>query len=144
MKSAFEFFFIIIVFSATCFGQSTDLATIKQLNQQWLNALVKNDSAALANILADDFILINPAGARRTKADNESNLRQPNQEVTSIQIDSEDVRLLSGDVGIITVWTTNNITMGTEKTVLKICYMDIYQKRNNKWKAVAAHVTLLP
>jgi hypothetical protein len=26
---------------------------------------------------------------------------------------------------------------------LKICYMDIYQKRNNRWKAVAAHVSLL-
>lgn len=82
------------------------------------------------------------AGIRRTKTDNIS-LHNPGQQVTRIDIDSQDVRFLTAAVGIITVWTTNYITQDTQKTVLKICYMDIYQKRNNQWKAVAAHVTVL-
>ena len=129
--------------SITCYGQDGDTGIIRQLNQQFLNALVKEDSVALANILADDFILINPAGKRRTKADNLSGLHVPGQSVTGIQIDSEDLRLLSDNLGIVTVWTTNHIISGNETMILKICYMDIYQKRNKKWKAVAAHVTLL-
>jgi uncharacterized protein (TIGR02246 family) len=115
---------------------------IKQLNRQWLDAIVQEDSAALARILADDFVLINPVGMRRTKANNVS-LHNPGQQVNRVDIDSQDVRMLTDEVGIITVWTTNYITQGAEKVVLKICYMDVYQKRKGQWKAVAGHVTLL-
>lgn len=132
-----------VICSGVSFAQSSDAVIIKQLNQKWLNALVQKDSAALANILANDFILINPGGNRRTKADNLSNLNVTGQQITDITIDSEDVRMLSDNLGTITVWTTNHITSGTEKIIFKICYMDIYQKRNNQWKAIAAHVSLL-
>jgi ketosteroid isomerase-like protein len=77
-----------------CCAQDKDADIIKQLNQQFLNALVQRDSVTLANILADDFILINPAGKRRTKADNLSTLRASDQSVTDINIDSEDLRML--------------------------------------------------
>jgi len=123
-------------------AQATDATIIKQLNRQWLDAIVQEDSAALARILADDFVLINPAGMRRTKADNTS-LHHSGQQVTRVDIDSQEVRLLTNEIGVITVWTTNYITQGSEKMALNICYMDIYQKRNGQWKAVAGHVTLL-
>ena len=139
--------YLITLLLANCslvsFAQNGDAAVIQQLNQDWLNALVKGDSASLGKILADDFILINPGGQRRTKADNLSNMHVPGQQITGITIDSENLRMLSDELGMITVWTTNYISSGTEKIILKICYMDIYQKRNNQWKAVAAHVSLL-
>jgi uncharacterized protein (TIGR02246 family) len=122
-------------------AQNGETAVIKKLNQEFLNALVREDSASLANILADDFVLINPAGKRRTKADNLASLHVPGQQITGVIIDSEELRMLTDYVGTITVWTTNHVTTGTGKTTFKICYMDIYQKRNGKWKAVAAHVT---
>lgn len=123
-------------------AQSADAITIKNLNRQWLDAIVREDSASLARILADDFVLINPSGMRRTKADNIP-MHIPGQQVTNIVIDSQDLRFLTNDVGVITVWTTNYITQGAEKMVLKICFMDIYQKRKGQWRAVAAHVTLM-
>jgi len=128
--------------SLLVYAQNADVTKIKQLNRQWLDAIVQEDSAALGRILADDFVLINPGGMRRTKADNIS-LHNPSQQVTRVDIDSQNVRMLTDDVGIITVWTTNYITQGTEKVVYEICYMDIYQKRKGQWKAVAGHVTLL-
>ena len=128
---------------SACPAQNSDTAIIRKLNGEWLNAIVHHDSASLANILADDFILINPSGQRRTKADNLSNLHATGQLVTGITIDSQDLRMLSANLGVITVWTTNYIKSGKEKMILKICYIDIYQKRNKKWQAVAGHVTLL-
>jgi uncharacterized protein (TIGR02246 family) len=142
LKRSLLFAFNLACSSLLSYAQTADITVIKQLNRQWLDAIVQEDPAALSRILADDFVLINPGGMRRTKADNIS-LHNPGQQVTRIDIDSQNVRLLTDDVGIITVWTTNYITQGSEKTVLKICYMDIYQKRNNQWKAVAGHVTLL-
>lgn len=134
--------FILPGLSLSSKAQNADATTIKQLNRQWLDAIVREDSAALGRILAEDFVLINPGGKRRTKADNIS-LHNPGQQVTRVNIDSQDIRLLTAEVGIITVWTTNYITQGTKKIILKICYLDIYQKINNQWKAVAGHVTLL-
>ncbi len=100
MKSMSFLMQLLALVSITCYAQQDgDTGIIRQLNQQFLNALVKEDSAALANILADDFILINPAGKRRTKADNLSGLHVPGQSVTGIQIDSEDLRLFVGQSG---------------------------------------------
>lgn len=143
MKPKSFFTIILCIVCIACCAQDRDADIIRQLNQQFLNALVQKDSSALANILAEDFILINPDGKRRTKTDNLANLHVPGQSVTGINIDSEDLRLFSENLGIITVWTTNHIRSGNEAMTLKICYMDIYQKRNKKWQAVAAHVTLL-
>lgn len=134
---------LFVLFNSACPAQNSDTAIIRKLNSEWLNAIIHRDSASLANILADDFILINPSGQRRTKADNLSNLHVPGQSVTSITIDNQNLRMLSGNIGVITVWTTNYINSGKEKMILKICYTDIYQKRNKKWQAVAGHVTLL-
>jgi len=142
LKRILLFVFILAGSSLSSYAQSAEAKTIKQLNRQFLDAIVQEDSASLARILADDFILINPAGMRRTKADN-TRMHVPGQKVTRVDIDSETVRFLTDEVGVITVWTTNYVTQGEEKMVFRICYMDIYQKRNNQWKAVAGHVTLL-
>jgi uncharacterized protein (TIGR02246 family) len=142
LKRVLLFIIILAGFFLSSNAQSADAITIKKLNRQWLDAIVHEDSASLSRILADDFVLINPGGMRRTKADNIP-MHIPGQQITNIVIDSQDLRFLTNEVGVITVWTTNYITQGAEKTVLKICYMDIYQKRKGQWRAVAAHVTLL-
>jgi ketosteroid isomerase-like protein len=134
---------LFVSFSVNAFGQNADVETIKKLNRSFLNALINKDSTALSNILADDFLLINPSGIKRNKTDNLATLRLPNQQIVAIDIDSADVRLLTNDVGQITVWTNNTVVADGKKTILKICYQDTYAKRNKQWKAVAAHVTLL-
>jgi len=134
---------LFVSFSANVFGQNGDVETIKKLNRGFLDALVSKDTTALSKILADDFLLINPSGIKRNKEDNLAALQSSNQQVVSIDIDSADVRLLTNDIGQITVWTTNVVIADGKKNTFKICYQDTYAKRNKQWKAVAAHVTLL-
>ena len=132
-----------LTFSANCFAQTNNEAILKGLNEKFLNALVNSDTTALSNVLASDFILVNPGGIKRNKADNLATLLIPNQKVLSINIDSVEVRMITGDVGIVSAWTTFVIEAGGKKTTGKNCYQDIYARRNNKWKAVSAHVTML-
>ncbi|HEV3224345.1 MAG TPA: nuclear transport factor 2 family protein [Puia sp.] len=142
MKRVFYLSIILISFSFQSPGQNPDIETLKKLNRDFLNAIVNRDTTTLSNILADDFMLINPGGIKRNKADNLSNALTPNQKV-SVDIDSIEVRLLSGEVGLVTAWTNNVITTEKDNTTFKICYQDVYMKRRNKWVAVAAHVSLL-
>lgn len=87
----------------TVSGQNPDIETLKKLNKDFLNSIVNRDTATLSKILADDFMLINPAGMKRNKADNLSGVLNSNQKI-SVDIDSVEVRLLSGEVGLVTAW----------------------------------------
>ena len=143
MKGLLLLSFLAVFFSVDSFGQSHDMDAIKHLNEDWLNALPKRDSATLSKILADDFILIAPNGSKSSKHDNLMNLLSPNVEVNAVHIDSAEVRLLTPDVGILTAWTSFEMKIDGKSSIGKNCYQDIYMKRKNKWVAVSAHVTLL-
>jgi len=132
---------IFLFSSSSSNGQNSDVETLKKLNREFLNAIVNKDTAALSNILADDFMLVNPGGMKRNKQDNLTNILTPNQDVISVDIDSILVRLLSTDVGWVMAWTTNLVRANGINSTFKICYLDIYMKRKTKWVAVAAHVT---
>jgi len=134
---------IMLMLSYASTAQSSDDETIKMLNKNFLDAIVNRDSAALGKVLANDFLMVNAAGIKRTKADNLNNAVQPGVKILSDHIDSVQVRMITNDVGILSAWTTFEIEAGGKKTIGKNCYQDIYAKRNGVWLAVSAHVTML-
>ncbi|HJT73762.1 MAG TPA: nuclear transport factor 2 family protein [Chitinophaga sp.] len=138
----FTLLFILLVIPRLGFSQEKDKQEILALNEQWLKSYAPRDTATLSRIFADDFILVSPKGTKMSKQDVLLNAMSPNQETVSIHIDSADVRLF-GDTGLITATTTFILRIDGKEVKGKNCYSDLYVKRNNKWVAVAAHVTLL-
>lgn len=132
---------LVFIFN-TAFAQSKDIEAIKSLNEAWLKTYPTRDSITLSKILADDFILVNPRGIRMTKKEVLLGLNSPEVETISVHIDSVGVRIF-GDIGLITCKTTFILKMNNKESTGKNCYSDLYAKRNGKWSAVAAHVTLL-
>jgi uncharacterized protein (TIGR02246 family) len=123
------------------FSQKNDIEKLTKLNQDWIKLSIKKDTAAFAKIFADDFVLISPNGAKRTKWEVVKNIL--NQDIRSQSIDSIDVRLLTNDVGLITCYTTFVLISEDKDVTGKNCYQDVYIKRKGRWFALAAHVTLL-
>ena len=140
MKKTFASILLITIFQVGL-SQKKDIEALTKLNQDWLNSYPKKDTATLAKIFADDFILISPKGVKMTKRDIIANLDK--QETVSVGIDSLDIRLLTKKAGIITVYTTFVLKIDGKEITGKNCYQDVYVKRKGKWLAVAAHVTLL-
>lgn len=140
MKKTFASILLITIFQVGL-SQKKDIEALTKLNQDWLNSYPKKDTATLAKIFADDFILISPKGVKMTKRDIIANLDK--QETVSVCIDSLDIRLLTKKTGIITVYTTFVLKIDGKEITGKNCYQDVYVKRKGKWLAVAAHVTLL-
>lgn len=122
-------------------SQNNDIKQLTKLNQDWLNSYTSKDTATLAKIFADDFVLISPKGTKMTKRDIIGNLAT--QETVSMKIDSADVRLIRNDVGLITAYTTFILKINGNGLKGRNCYQDVYVKREGRWLAVAAHVTLL-
>ncbi|MES1218728.1 MAG: nuclear transport factor 2 family protein [Bacteroidota bacterium] len=131
---------VIFIFQST-YSQNKDVHELTKLNQEWLNSYHKKDTATLNRIFADDFVLISPKGIKMTKKDIINNLDK--QETVSVNIDSIEVRLITGDVGLITAYTTFVLKDGNNNITGQNCYQDVYIKRKGRWFALAAHVTLL-
>jgi len=138
------FLFFVLGCMQNLASQTDVKETLKKLNRDFLNSIAKKDTTTLSKILADDFIMINPAGARMTKKDNLNNAISPNIQFTSINIDSVSVTILTSDVGVVTCYTSFAFTSNGKAAHGKNCYQDIYLKRKSRWLAVAAHVTLFP
>jgi uncharacterized protein (TIGR02246 family) len=122
-------------------AQDAGIDQIKKLNQDWINFSIKKDTAGIARIFADDFVLINPMGKKLTKKDVIGNLLF--QDILSDHIDSLDIRLISPGVGILSCYTTFVLRINGSEVKGRNCYQDVYIKRKNRWLAIAAHVTSL-
>ncbi|HLY72264.1 MAG TPA: nuclear transport factor 2 family protein [Puia sp.] len=135
------FSFLMMIASQNVFSQSNDADRLRKLNYDWIHSYVTKDSVTFSRIFADDFILISPIGTKFTKKQTIANLLK--QEITSARVDTIDVRLITGDVGIITAYITFVSKADGKDITGRTCYQDIYIKRKGKWLAVSAHVTSL-
>jgi uncharacterized protein (TIGR02246 family) len=131
----------LILISQNVLSQNKDIEILKTLNREWLDSYTTKDAATLNKIFADDFVLISHTGTKMAKKNIIDNLK--NQETVSVSIDSLDVKLLTENVGVVTAYTTFVVKSDGKDMTGKNCYQDIYMKRNGKWVAVNAHVTLL-
>ena len=121
-------------------AQSSDIDAIKQLNADWIHNYVVKDPATFRRIFADDFILINPAGKKNTKADMLANLS--GQHVVSTKVDTEEVQIY-GNIGLIHARASFVTSVNGKESAGVTDYLDVYEKRNGRWWAIAAHVNYL-
>jgi hypothetical protein len=95
----------------------------------------------MQQILADDFVMISPKGGKLTRMDVILNIGSADMKTTA-SIDSTSIRIF-GQTALVVAYT--HFTIESKNQILRgnNCYSDVYIKRKGKWKAVAAHVTLL-
>ncbi len=73
---------------------------IRALESQRAQALLKADTVALSQLVADDFVEISRLGTLRTKADNMREIANGTLRLTSVRYDSLSVRIY-GDVAVL-------------------------------------------
>jgi ketosteroid isomerase-like protein len=117
------------------FNDPTDLATIKQIEQEMGDAIVAVDIEKLNQIYADDFAIVGSSGKIITK------------EGILQSIESGKYKLMSYELGPIDVQVLGNAAVGhgavTEKRIadgkdvsVELVYMDLFEKRAGKWVLV--------
>ena len=136
--------FALTLFTANlAHAQSDDIAAIKALNEAWIHGYGTKDTAALSHIWADDFVLVNPAGQRVHKQDLLHNMASPAAHFLSSRVDTAEVHV-AGSLGYIMARASFVTTDENGKqTKGATDYLDVYEKRNGRWVAIAAHVLYL-
>ncbi len=114
----------------------TDLDVLGDLNRAYIDSVQGSDVARFRELLADDFLCSNPDGSL---VDRDGFLEQTARPVTitGLQAQDVDIRIL-GNVAIIHGRTTYTLADGSPGSGR---YTDVWERREGRWLAVAAHVT---
>ncbi len=115
-----------------------DLATLRDLNEDYIRSVQDGDVRRFDEMLAADFLCSNPDG---TLIDRGAFLEQTARPVTIANLAAQDVTIrLMGDFAIIHARTTYTKADGQPGGGR---YTDVWARRNGQWLAVSAHVTRL-
>ena len=113
-----------------------DVATLLQLNRDYITSVQTSDVRRFDEILAEDFLCSNPDGSLVDRA---GFLAQTARPVTIANLEAHDVRVrIIGDVALIHARTTYTMADGRSGSGR---YTDVWARRQGRWLAVAAHVT---
>jgi ketosteroid isomerase-like protein len=115
-----------------------DVATLLELNRDYIRSVQTSDVHRFTEILADDFLCSLPDG---TLIDRKRFLEQTARPVSISNLEAHDVNVrLMGNFAIIHARTTYTTADGRAASGR---YTDVWAKRNGTWLAVSAHVTRL-
>lgn len=122
-------------------GASADEKEILRLEDVLVKAWLKNDTATISSIVADDLQFWSFKGARRGKADLLRNVAKSEEGDTKVE---DPVVRVYGNAA---VFTARIIDSGKhangEAFTSKTCVTDVFVRRDGRWQMVANHETLI-
>lgn len=118
---------------------NSDEEQILTLEQQWVDASAKGDSAFIRHLLDDAFVNINVQGVIRDKSTVLS--ARPLPAGASQTLSGLIVRL-HGDMAVVT--GTNTVRMDISASPVAVVFTDVYSKHNGQWHAISSQETIRP
>lgn len=120
----------------TTTASKSDLDTLLDLNRDYIRSVQNSDVRRFAEILAEDFLCSNPDGSLIDRA---AFLKQTAGPVKISGLEAHDVNVrIMGDVAIIHARTSYTLLDGRAGGGR---YTDIWRREQDRWLAIAAHVT---
>jgi len=119
-------------------GAETEL---KAISEQWLEAYKKSDATFLKTALADDYVVVEPDGSLGTKADDVKSVTDKKFVLKSASMTDFKCRMLGDNAAVVTAMLKLSGT--DEGTEFSGDYraMDVFEKKDGKWVAVASQIT---
>jgi ketosteroid isomerase-like protein len=119
----------------------SEVETIKQLEQDWADAMMAGDIPKLSQIIADDWISGYP-GKTLTKPQFLEDVKSGKHRLETCEFGPRDVKVL-GNVAVLQGSVTETRTANGQNTTFRASYMDVWVKRGDKWLVLRSHVTKL-
>ncbi|HEX5725632.1 MAG TPA: nuclear transport factor 2 family protein [Longimicrobiaceae bacterium] len=117
-------------------------AELRRLNAELARAEFERDTAALGELLADDFLGVGPTGELLGKRQVIESYGGGRIVFDSIVTQEHQVRV-SGDAGVITAVSTLRGWSGGMPFEGRFRYMDVYVRREGRWRLFSSLMTPL-
>jgi hypothetical protein len=115
----------------------TDEEILRELNSDYVNSFIKGNPQRYDEILAAEFVAIEPSGKLVSRAEFIEAASSPATYLEFFHVEDVQVRLF-GDCAQIYARTPFKMKDGRE---VVNCYIDTWLKRDGEWKAISGHVT---
>ena len=115
--------------------------TIKQLEQNWVDAMITADIPRLSQIVADDWIEGYP-GKAATKAMFLEDVKSGKHKLETCEFGPRDVKVF-GDVAVLQGSVTETRLSDGQRSTFRVAYMDVWVKRGGTWVVVRSHAKKL-
>ena len=125
--------------SATAPAEDVE-ATIAQLERNWVQAIVKKDTAALERILADDFNGTSPTAHTYTRTAAVNDIKSASYVVDSMELDEISVNVYGNTAVALTSQEEKSRYDGRD-TSGHFHFTDVWVNRDGRWQVVASHGT---
>jgi len=124
---------------ATLSTESTE-DEIRRIEMEWGDAFEQRDMETLDRLMADDYILTDPLGSVRTKAESLAAIENNEVHFESTKSDNVNVRI-NGDTAVVTGRSTFRGRYKGWSMAGQYQYTDVLVKRRGCWQAVGSHIT---
>ncbi len=116
---------------------------IESLESEWRNALIQNDVATVNNLLADDYLGINPDGTLETKADALALRRSGVMKISRLEPVNVKVHVY-GDTAVVTSQVDMQGQDGDRDISGRYHYTRVYSHKSGAWKIVSFEASRMP
>jgi Domain of unknown function (DUF4440) len=124
--------------SAQAQGTDTTAQTLTTLEEKWVAALTRSDTATLDSILSDSYVDTDEHGQRTDKRGVLSVLKSGDLKFESIKLSEMQVHQY-GSAAVVTGAAVQAGTFKGQPLMPKIVFTDTFIEKNGKWRAVASH-----
>jgi ketosteroid isomerase-like protein len=115
---------------------------IRRIEIEWGEAFERRDMETLDRLMADDYILTDPLGSVRSKAESLAAIARSEVHFESSKSDNVNVRI-NGDTAVVTGRSTFRGRYKGWSMAGQYQYTDVLVKRSGRWKAVGSHITAI-
>ena len=122
-------------------SESEDRQILADLDTKYQKAVEQNDAKTMAEILADDFVLVEGDGKRSTKADLLNDAKSGRTHYVR-QDDSERTVAVFGDTGVVTAKLRARGIEDDVKVDYSQWFTDVYVRTPNGWRYIYAQASL--
>jgi ketosteroid isomerase-like protein len=124
-------------------GRADDADVEKQvamLSKQYREAVNKGDTMALDSILADDWVVVQPAGDVDTKAQQAKNLKDGKIDFEAIDPQEVEVRVY-GDAAVVMGRCHVKMTQNGHEVDDRFRTSEVFARQGGKWRRVFTQAT---
>jgi uncharacterized protein (TIGR02246 family) len=132
-----------LIFSLAAAAQQSPVEkAVLQLEQEWVDALVKADAAKLETLYADTLVYTHSSGSVDDKAKYIANLKAGGTKYLSIDRDAVKVNVY-GDSAVVTCHALIKLSANGENRTVDARMIHVYAKVKGRWQMVAHQTTKL-
>ena len=115
-------------------------AQVRAIEKSRVAALLNGDVESLRQIYANDYTLVTPTGAVRTKADQLQELQTGQLRYEKIEISEQTIRDY-GDVVIVVSRDKSTIVKNGKSVGGDLRFTRVYKRLGHSWKLIATHAS---